>query len=64
MHPTARMLLSLLGIMLLFPGACGVAFFIHGILSGRNLFLEVSLFSIVVGVGGVVLLSYAGRQKP
>lgn len=58
-----RIFLSIVGVLLLLPGACG-AFFTFVALADANtrMVLLLSLPSLLVGIGGIYLIRYAWRR--
>jgi hypothetical protein len=60
-----RVFLIILGILMLLPGACGAFFTVYGLLNPESISLLISAVpELAVGIGGIVLIIYAIRQKP
>jgi hypothetical protein len=65
MHPAVKVLLVILGIILLLPGACGVIFMGIALYEGDPGMVAVfAVPSIAVGVGGIFLLRHVLRKRP
>lgn len=58
-----RIFLIILGILMLFPGACGAIFTVMAAVdNGMGGIMAISLPSLGIGVAGILLISYAVRR--